>query len=256
MKDFLAALKKSVADLRDRANAALSKFKPLDQAELSRETLYGVNSLEWSVERLEEIAGKIDEKEKALDGEIAAEVQKALDAKIAAGEFVTKSTADGAVAAARDEEKKLADARVSEAVAAARSILTRRSAIVTKHGEKVAAGISDDRLEGDDAAFAAFSTELDRRVKELSEIGITAAEKPLSFAIATASAFDEGGRKSFDTELARVKEIAGTSAAPGNRGTGAAAASAAGGIPGTGQPPAAGGAPQSQANPKAGLCAF
>lgn len=240
LKEFIANLKKGVADMREKSNAALAKFKPLDQAELSREALWGLNYMEYSIASLEDIAKKIDDKEANLDAEIAAEAQSAIDAKVAAGEFVAKDKVEAAIAAARTEEQNAATDRIAAAVAAVKVVTTRRAAIAEKHGAEVAAKLTDEQLAGDDAAFTEFSTELDRRVTALCEIGVTATDKPASFQrIACGIAFDADGIKAFDTELESVRELAGN----GNRQAGSTAASlqTTGKLPGSGQPPAAGG---------------
>lgn len=234
MKDFIAALKKHVSDMRAKANAAMEKFKPLDQAELSREALWGFNHLEYSISAMEEIASKLDEKEKVIDAEVAAEVNKVIAAKVAAGEFLAKADVETAIAAAEKKGKADAEAAFNLRQEEIKTIAARRKEIETAHGAEVAAAISDDSLKGD--GFDAVKSELGRRVAALSTLGVTAKDKPKPFAeIACGIAFDDAGKTAFDARLESIKELVGPAGAAG-----AAASSAAPKqTPGTGQPPAA-----------------
>lgn len=239
MKAILAAFQLAMTTLKAKADAALSSVPSvLDQVEGANQVAAAIDTLRWCGKNVEEWLSNVSALEKKFDEELTSGVAAALEAKVAAGEFVPKDKVEAAVAAARTEEQNAAMGRIAEAVAAVKVVNARRASITEKHGAEVAAKLTDEQLAGDDAAFASFSTELDRRVTALCEIGVTATDKPASFQrIACGIAFDADGGKAFDTELESVRELA------GNRPGGSTAASqpTPGRLPGSGQPPAAGG---------------
>jgi hypothetical protein len=240
MKAILAAFALAIKEIKAKADSALSGMGPIDQYEGAREVSYAINCLQWTAKEVETMLNKVSEIEAKFEPEVQAAAAALMEAKIneqvAAGELVRKSDVEAAVAAVRKEATEAAETAFAAREEEARTVAARRKEIETAHGAEAAAALSDDSLKGDDAAFAAFKTEFDRRVKSLGEIGVTAAANKDAFAkIACGHGFDEAGVTAFDSNVELVKGLV------PSRAAGSAAASAK--PPGSGQPPAPATAP-------------
>lgn len=242
MKPKLLAFVALAQGLLAKNEAALSVIGKTDQfeGENAKEMGVAAETLKENRLRITETIAAANEALTLVDGEVKAAAEALLPdlitAKIAAGEYIAKADAETAVAAAKLQGKQDAEAAFAQVAAENAALLVCRNEISTLHGAEVAASLSNDSLKGDDAAFAAFKTELARRVTELSAIGVTAAAKKTAFAdIACNIPFSADGNTAFDARLVTIKELVG----PGGYSQ-AAASSATTQVPGSGQPPAMG----------------
>lgn len=212
MKPILAAFVLAMQTIKSKADAALAGMGPVDQFEGAREVSYALNTLGWAAKEVESMLAQVAALEAKFDPEVQAAaallVETQITEKIAAGEFVKKADLDIAIGAAELKGKAEAEAAAQTAAAALAQVAARRTEITTAHGAEVAAALPQDVLNI--VEFAPVAAELARRVTALSEIGVTAAAKPASFAdIACSIPFDEAGQAAFDTRLAAAKELAG-----------------------------------------------
>ena len=240
MKAIIAAFQSAMTTLKAKGDAALATItSPIDQIEGANQVAAAINTLKWVKENVEEWLSNVATLEQKFDEELTTQVAAAISAKVAAGEYMAKADVETAVAAAELNGKNLAEAAFAAQAAAAKLVSDRRAELTTVHGAEVAASLSDESLQGDDAAFTAFKTELARRVTDLGALGVTAAAKKVAFQqIACGIPFDEAGRKSFDDRLAGIRELVNTTTpAPGSAQ--AAASTPTAPVPGSGQPPAA-----------------
>lgn len=208
MKEIIAALKKTMADLKARANAALQKLGPVDQVQASSEVIYALNSMGWSVDEIERMLEKATELEAKYPSEIEAAAASGLAQAIASGEVVKKADNEAAVIAAKAEGEKIVRAEFAAAEQRATLIASRRKEVEKAHGADAAASLSEDALTAD--GFDALKVEFARRATELATLGIKPAEKREVFeSIACGAAFDEAGNRDFDARVSAIRSAVG-----------------------------------------------
>ena len=207
MKDIIAAVKKAISDLRTKADGALKKLGPLDSLEVGREVLYGLNSLEWTVESLADIASQMDAIEAKLPVDVDSAAAKLIEEKIIAGEFVRKTDHDLALDQAKKDGETAATLSFADEKKNLETVTARRLKLTTTHGAALAATIPDTALQGDDAAFTLVEVEAARRVTETSAFGIDPVAKADAFKDIVTFAYDADGNKGFDARIAGLESL-------------------------------------------------
>jgi hypothetical protein len=258
MKSIIAAFQLAMTNLKAKADAALETIKsPIDQIASASEVVAAINTLKWCQENVTGWLTNVAALEAKFDEEVTSAVNAQMAAKVAAGEYMAKADVETAIAAAELKGKNDSDAAYVASAAAAKLVSDRRAEIATAHGAEAAAEIPEAFLKGDDAAFAALKTEFARRSTGLAALGVTAAlekTRPAFADIACGIEFSEAGNKAFDDRMTIIKSLVPEGSAP------VAASAASGTLPGSGQPPAAGGAsggsptaPAAKGNPPVGF---
>lgn len=216
---ILAALRLAIMARQQKMDAALKTLGNPDAAQVTPEVIV-------ALERFKDIA-KEDEAALAKFSEFETqakdEVEGVIAARIAAGELFDKAAHAAAVAAAETKgEKKITDQIAAEKQVADR-IAANREKVKKADGEVAAAALSDEVLGTED--FAPVAAEVARRVVALKEAGVDPEGKKESFtALLSMSAFDENGKKVFDSGIETVRVAAGLK--PGEKAKVAAAAPA------------------------------
>lgn len=255
MKEILAAFLLAGQTIKSRADAALAGMGPVDQFEGAREVSYALNTLQWAAKEVESMLGQVAALEAKFGPEVAAAasllVESQISEKIAAKELFRLADLDVAVGAAELKGRKEAEKAASDAAAALALVADRRGEITTAHGAEVAAALILEILNV--VEFAPVAAELARRVTALSEIGVTAAAKPASFAdLACSIPFDEAGQTAFDNRLAAAKELAAPAARTPEQ---IAASQRQTRVPGSGPVPVPAGSPEPSAPQKSAVTA-
>jgi BMFP domain-containing protein YqiC len=241
MKSILAAFTLAITTLREKANAALKDMPPLDQFDNAREIGFALNTLKYARDEVENMLKQVADLEAKLEPEVAAAAKAQIDAQVAAGELVRQADVEAAIAAARREEKDHAATAIAAARQEVATIFARRREIEAEHGVEAAAGLADEALAGEQAAYDAFKAEFGRRVQALAALGVTPQAKPKPFSeIACGIPFGDEGRGQFDARLESIKELVGPAPTAPRQ------------TPGTGQPPAASAAAASGAGAASG----
>lgn len=231
MKDLLAKIASFISDFRGRANAAIANLPPLDQLEVGGEVLSGLRCLKWAGEEINDAASRMEQIASGLETYVSEQIT----ARIAAGELFDKDAHEGAVNAARQDERTKVEGEKDGEIAALRRMEGNRRAVASAVPAVIAAAVSDEILQLEDVAPVV--NELTRRVTELGKVGLSAdvadeAKKSAFTRKVFCAAFDESGARAFDQEVSDLVACGAKPAAAAPSG-----GVAAGAAPGSATPP-------------------
>lgn len=247
-------------DLYSRFNATLAKLPPLEQIEAGNVALCAVREVEWAKQRLEQVGTDLESTLNAAATTIAGyerRVGETVD--IAAGrliEVITKNAEahglsaaiaakthlpiedhntalDAAKLVAKKEGSDEAETAFNAKVLDIQTLTDRRAAAIEKLGAIAATALKDADLLAEN--HDALVTVIEGRLAQLTEVGLTAESRPITFTSLMACAPDEEGTKEFASRLEMLKESApnGTFSAAAPVAGGPKPATAAGVLPAT-----------------------